>query len=302
MQKVQIEQEQVDNLLSELHDDEMLDIVKSVDKGYNPLKPEEKVPQFSWDPLFREDFGFDNALNPLKYIRYRVVYMNESWDIFVESMKGAGKSSVALSIANLLDPSWNMNKMAFSTEDWLNIEASRGDAVFFDEQGTQQSGSSHKWNKQENQDLADETQLNRTDGVINIGVSLDSNRVINRMRNQFKVFVYPYQKRSDKETGQGLYIDCVFLFISENVYGGNFDERYLKRHFRYAKDGLVRFVRVPHPPKHLWDIYSRKRAKIRKEIKEQSNLKRKQKQAETTQKNKNYDNIKDLKKKYGSLT
>jgi len=198
-----------------------------------------------------------------------VVNFNESWDMFLAGMRGTAKSSTAASIAMLYDPKFSMKNWAFTTEEWMEKtkNAKRGDVVVSDEQGTQQSGSSHKWMKKENQEFADEVQLNRTDGVLTIGISLEAGRVMNRVRDTYKVVVYPEKKRSNIETGgNGLAVDCIFRFVDENPFADSDKNRFIPKYFNYAKGGRITRFRIPHPPVAFWNQYSIRRSQIREGI------------------------------------
>lgn len=208
-----------------------------------------------------------------EYIRYRVFEMNESWDIFIFGMKGKSKSSIAYSIACLLNPDFNLDFWAFSTDEWIakGSKCTRGDVIVFDEQGTQESGSSYEHQKKENKDFADEVQLNRTDGVINIGISLGTMRVINRVRNQYKVFIYPKRKLSNHETGgMGLYTECIIKYVDEIPFPENSDsDSHYRKKFFIDFDGCkIKTVRIPHPSAEAWIAYSKERQKFRVRVKE----------------------------------
>ena len=222
-----------------------------------------------WNPIFIDDFGLDKGVNPISFIRNRVVNFNESWDMFVSGMRGSAKSSTAASIAMLYNPKFSMKQWAFTTEEWLEAtkNGKRGDIVVSDEQGTQQSGSSQSWSKKENKEMADEVQLNRTDGVCTIGISLDSMRVLNRVRDTFKVIIYPADKRADHETcGNGMAVDCIFRFVDENPFADNDKERFNKAYFKYGRGGRITRFRIPHPPADFWNEYSRKRTEFRETV------------------------------------
>lgn len=189
--------------------------------------------------------------------------------MFIAGMRGTAKSSTAASIAMLYNPKFSMKNWAFTTEEWMEKtkEAERGDVVVFDEQGTQKSGSSQKWQKTENQELADEVQLNRTDGVVSIGISIESSRLINRVRNTYKVIVYPETKLSNVETGgNGLAVDCIFRFINENPFANNDKDRFIPKYFNYTKGGRITRFRIPHPPALFWNEYSVRRSEVREKI------------------------------------
>jgi len=234
-----------------------------------------------WEPLFEEDYKLDFIVDPFSFMRYRVFDLNEAWDAFIKGFRGNGKSSVALSCCLLLNPRLLDMSPAkalercwcFTTEE-RNEKArqvKRGDVLAFDEQGTQKGGSSYKWQDATNQDYADEKQLDRTDGVINLGISLDEMRVLKRIRQLYRVEIYPEVKLSNRDTkGNGMAIDCIVREVVENPFGDTENERFKKKYFNYAPKGRISRVRIPHPPADIWQEYSRRREEFKESLRDEA--------------------------------
>lgn len=232
-----------------------------------------------WNPLFPEDYHLDRVVDIFGYIRHQVVKKNESWDTVLYAMRGKAKSSTSLSLAMLLDPTFNLDRWCFTVDRWLEVTAlaantnSRGWAVVQDEMGTQKSMSSQTWWSQEARDAADVHQMNRTDGIMNIATSLDLGRINNRLRSQYKVVVFPDRKLSNFETGgKGMAVDVIMRFVEQNPFVDEETKSFERRYPRYADGGRIIRVRIPHPPAGIWNEYSKRRADFLATIREANSL------------------------------
>lgn len=214
----------------------------------------------AWKPMSKRAHPyFGQNKNIFTIIQNAVVAKNESWDIFVAGQRGEGKSTVALGMATQIDPLFEMDQVLFTQEDYMKYVTQpkrKGLTIFYDDIGTQKSGSSRKWQSTEAQDLADIAQVNRTDGIITIATSLERERAEKRFRFGFKVVVQPRRKLTNKETGgNGLAIDVEMRVIEFDVFTG----QQFKKLWRYADGGRVKLVRVYHPSGKVWKKYSDKR-------------------------------------------
>ena len=79
----------------------------------------------SYNPTFASDFGIKKTLNLFAQIRNDVVLRNESWDIFIAQKRGAGKSTVAISLARLLDPHFTLDHVCFTVDKFIGLLTSR---------------------------------------------------------------------------------------------------------------------------------------------------------------------------------
>ncbi|MCK5432108.1 MAG: hypothetical protein KAJ03_05150 [Gammaproteobacteria bacterium] len=234
-----------------------------------------------WKPLFHSDFKLDFFSNPISFIRHRVFKRNEAWDIAVRGGRGMGKSTLGLSLTLLLNP--HLLKMTpkdaldqcwcFTTEDRneKKKKLKRGSVLCMDEQGTSLSGSSYKFRDKENQDYADNIQLSRVDGVIEVGITLDDMRLAKRVRDVYRVVVHPERKISDEgNDGNGMAIECIFREIRENPFAKTDTDRFKPSYFKYASGGRIARVVIPAPPVAFWNEYMRRRKAFKEDIERQS--------------------------------
>lgn len=235
-----------------------------------------------WVPLRRKDFSFKPMLDVISYIRHRVTNFNESYDFLATGPKGSGKSTMALSICFRYNPKFDVKQhVAFSVNEWLDKSKKlhRGDIVMCDEMGTRQFGSSHKWMSQENQELSDIVQLNRTDGIAMIGTTLDEMRVTNRVRSTYSVYVHaeekvkiPYYEKNENGdralAGYYLAIRCLIRFRKTDLFNQNSGNDYLV----YPRNGpkcVIKRVLLFHPPTDVFDEYSKQRDALKQRMVEE---------------------------------
>jgi hypothetical protein len=222
-----------------------------------------------WNPVFDEDLNFNFDVNPIGYMRHMVFKRNESWDASILGFRGSGKSTVGLSLVLLMNP--RLLRMtprraldrcwAFTTVERNEKKEKliRGDVLAMDEQGTKHSGSSYKWSSDENQQLADSKQIDRVDGVWEVGITLDEMRVVKRVRNLARVVVYPANKLNTEENdGIGMGIDCIVREIKENPFATNDKDKNLPRYFKYSESGRIAKITIPLPPLDFWNEYMRR--------------------------------------------
>jgi len=222
-----------------------------------------------YQPTFAKDFGIDRTTNIFERIRRDVVLRNESWDIFIGQRRGAGKSTVAIRLAMMIDPNFTMDHVCFTVTKFVGLLTSRlrpGTVLVFDDIGTQEGGSSRKWQKKESQDLADIMQLNRTDGIITIATSLEIERGEKRLRAGFSLMVDPGEKLSNADTGgHGLASRIKLRQKVVDVFDGDVKWQYM----RYASGGRIVAIDISHPPADFWiKEYKAMREKFLTDIKE----------------------------------
>lgn len=208
-----------------------------------------------WVPLFKSDYSYTEPANIFKYVRDAVVNKHESFDFFIGSGRGAGKSTCAISLAMMLDPKFSIDRVTFDTDTYADLMTAglpHGSVVLLDDAGTSLAGSNRKWQKSGAHELADLLQTNRTDGVISIVTSLDIARMELRLRSGFKVFVQPGRKERD-ETGMS--ISAEFRVREIDIFSG----REIFKLWRYAPAGRTKIITLWHPPKAEWNAYQNAR-------------------------------------------
>lgn len=230
-----------------------------------------------WNPIFNEDLSLDFKVNPIGYMRHMVFKRNESWDASILGFRGGGKSTIGLSMVLLMNPKLlditperALNRCwAFTTADRNEKKEKlrRGDALAMDEQGTKHSGSSYKWSSDENQQLADSKQVDRVDGVWEVGITLDEMRVVKRVRNLARVIIYPETKLTSKENDDlGMGIDCIFRELKENPFASNDKDKIKPRYFKYSDAGRIARVTIPLPPITFWNEYMKRRKEFKASV------------------------------------
>lgn len=220
-----------------------------------------------WQPLFPESYGLINIPDMFREIQHRVKDLNESWDILIAAPRGLGKSTVGLGVALLFNPNFSLDNWAFTMEDRLKLESELppGSVLPHDEMGTRESGSSQEWMKSANKDFADQVQLNRTNRIIHIDITLDEGRILNRVRATYKILITPVRKLSNADTGgRGLATECIVRIVemAPMAHGDPF----FKKYWRYFKNGRIARYIVFHPPADLWKEYSKKRKEFQEQL------------------------------------
>ena len=210
-----------------------------------------------WEPIFKEDYPYlTHNQDIFKYIRDQVVKKSESWDFFIAQQRGMGKSTIAISLAKMLDPNFSINNICFTVDDFADILTSglaKGSVIVFDDMGTSQGGSSRKWQAKGVHELADLMQLNRTDGLITIGTSIELERSEKRLRSGFRCLISPTNKLADR---RGLAIDVELRVKEIDV----FSDHNIFKLWRYTEGGRVKFIRLYHPDALFWTEYQIMRA------------------------------------------
>lgn len=207
-----------------------------------------------WKPLFKDDFRFSQPFNIFEFVRDAVIRRNESIDFFLAADRGMGKSASAMSLAMMLDPNFKVEHWCFTQDRFIELITShqpKGTVVVFDDVGTSEGSSSRKWQNDAAHDLADIMQVNRTDGIITIGTSLQLGRMELRLRAGFRVLCQPVRKLTAQETGNGMAIDTEMRLRTVDV----FDDSIRYKLWRYAPGGRVKYVRLFHPPVEIWNRY-----------------------------------------------
>lgn len=222
-----------------------------------------------WAPLLPEHYHLDKIPDIFHEVRDRVQYLNESWDILIFAPRGSSKSTVGLSLALHINPNFDLESgWAFKIEDRLRLEAElpAGSVLVSDEMGTQLSGSSQEWGKEKNKELADQVQLNRTNRIIHIDITLDPGRIINRVRATYALLVYPLRKLSNNDTGgRGLATECIIRVV-QMIPFSNTSDPFQRKYWRYTEGGRISRFILFHPPADMWRRYSIMRKEFQEEL------------------------------------
>lgn len=226
----------------------------------------------SWKPVYTRDLLLDRDYDFFKMIRTRVQRYNESFDLTIVGSRGLGKSANGLAIALLFDPTFSIDRVCFSVEEWIELTNSLvdGGVVILDEVGTEGSLSSRTSISKGNRTTSDIIQLCRTDRIITIYISVDDMRIDKRVRSLSTLLSTPLEKLDDEMTrGNGLAgeVDIKYRQSRPALEGNQKQQQdgnsgYLvheTKNIRYASKGVIESIIVPHPPISLWKKYEIKR-------------------------------------------
>lgn len=75
------------------------------------------------------------TLKNFEFVKLQVLKRNGDFCFCIDGRVGSGKTTLALQLAKVLDPTFNLSRVAFTPEQFLEIlkTANKGEAVFFDE-------------------------------------------------------------------------------------------------------------------------------------------------------------------------
>ena len=222
---------------------------------------EDKKPKLS---LAQESFDI------FGYLHETALYGNANWDFFCSGHRGKGKSSAMLGISMLIDPEFNLDRIVFGMEDWVELlnsgDLHKGNVVMWEEFGSTFSASSRRFMNQENLAITDIFQVFRTDGLIEFLTLPVASWGDLRVRQIVQGFMSPLRKKKIKREFEGkmyneYYIECAIRFWVFNP----FVEEIMKKIPR-ADNSRIIAIDVPHPPQKMWERYEVKREEFKKEV------------------------------------
>jgi len=198
--------------------------------------------------------------NPLiRKVQKRLWKLNKNWLSIITGPTGSGKSWSALSLAEKIDPDFNVDKVVLRPEKFLENVAERnygqGDVVVFDEAGAGMSAKAHMTKK---------------------------NRIIDQVLQTFRrqniavIFTVPSKANVDKSVRRLLhtYIETKTIDYKnernhlkwlEMDYNQKTDKIYYKYPKRRDENGAVRKiknVKMGKPSEDLIEAYEQKRTKF----------------------------------------
>lgn len=263
----------------------------------------------TYKPLRANDFHINRIPDVFDTIRYNIVYKEESWDGICLGGKGVSKSTTMMALGikyehlNADNVDNILKHWGFTTEDRRRMEKELrpGDALIHDEVGTRLSGSSYKWQDKDNQQLADEDQLNRNYRLFHISATLDAKRVIKRVRQTYKLYVWPAKKLNYWDTGVGLATDF-FMRVAEARPFDFSENPYNLPYWRYSRGGRIKMFRIYHPPGSIWFKYKGLREEFQERLDEQEDQRRQvaENKARASGPDGQYKRIKELQKQYST--
>lgn len=203
--------------------------------------------------------GIANKIPFLQKIRDELA-LNQSVDTLIYGTRGDGKSSVGIALGYLIDKNFSTRNIVFTMDDFLKLAHTlpKGSVIVFDETGTQSSGmSSRNFMSEGNKDTVDVWQMVRTKQICTICITLDANRIDNRIRETFRYHIVPMMKLDNTATkGHGLAVVCdVREIVKAKTEEGSDTLFSLKT----SKPDGVAWLSIPLPPADLIEEYEAKR-------------------------------------------
>jgi hypothetical protein len=230
-----------------------------------------------YDPAFPVEMGLDSNFDFYTWIVTRVKHFNESQDIIILGMRGTGKSTLGIGLAQQIQPYFDgtqfpASHICFSIDDYQALTESLsgrgGGVVVLDEVGTEGSLSSRTSMSQGNREMADVIQLMRTDRIITIYITLDAGRIDKRVRDLASIVATPIRKVPDEEmNGLGMYIEADFRHRTSKMNSKGYLEESMSM-FKYAPNGEIGNIKIPHPGTTLWLEYEALRNARLKQLRE----------------------------------
>lgn len=204
-----------------------------------------------------EDVRHENPV--IRKVQKRLYKLNKNWLSIITGPTGSGKSWSAMSLAEKIDPSFDVSKVVLRPENFLEKVADRewgqGDVVVFDEAGTGMSAKAHMTKK---------------------------NRIIDQVLQTFRrqniavIFTVPSKANVDKSVRRLLhtYIETKTIDYKkarnhlkwlEMDYNQKQDKIYYKYNKRRDENGAVKkikTVKVGKPSQDLIESYEPKRSRF----------------------------------------
>lgn len=131
----------------------------------------------------------------------------KNWDCAVSGKRGDGKSFDALEIALVLDPTFNVKRVVFCLEDFLNLVETLPPRSFVVADEIGEWFGARDFMKAENKDLADLLQVFR---ICQLGVIYTvpaMYQVDKNLRTMGDVFIKALRVHRDKDMGEAKYFD-----------------------------------------------------------------------------------------------
>ena len=179
--------------------------------------------------------------------------------------KGAGKSTVSISLAMKIDKNFTLDNVVYSSKQWTNrlSEVEKGSVLVWEELGTKNSMSSRRSMTLDNQETADILQTGRTEGVLTL-LNFPIFQFFDvRGRYLAKGLIMPYDKimLPNNNGGYWYYVKTKMEILEYNPLVN----KVYKKYPSWYGHRIVS-MDIPHPPKNLWDEYQKRRDEIPKTL------------------------------------
>ena len=178
--------------------------------------------------------------------------------------KGAGKSTVSISLALSIDKNFTLDNVVYSSKEWTDrlSEVKKGSVLVWEELGTKNSMSSRRSMTTDNQETADILQTGRTEGVLTL-LNFPIFQFFDvRGRYLARGLIMPYSKiMLPYNGGYWYYVKTKMETLEYNPLA---DKVYKKYPSWYGH--RIVSMDIPHPPMNIWDEYQKRRDEIPKKL------------------------------------
>ncbi len=193
-------------------------------------------------------------------IRDKLIIRDEHYPMVVVGYPGVGKSSTALALAEAVDESFTVDRVAFKPTEFFEIARNieRGQAIVFDEAGI--GLHAREWQTTTNIIFSKLTQVYRFLNVFVVFTVPDISYIDSHARNEMKSILDLIAKDIEKEVTIGHW----WVVKRNRAFGVTRFEK-LKI---FCEDGEIEIdpVYFPRPTKELWRAYKRKAETYKKNI------------------------------------
>ena len=193
----------------------------------------------------------------LKRIWRRVYARNQNWLCICYGDPGTGKSYTGMSLCEMLDPNFSVDKIVFDAKELLELiekgGVQQGSAILFEELGV--AANTRDWYSQENKALSNLTQVFRTLNLIVIytvpRLGLVDKHIAPLAHAHLRACGIDYAKNQNRA--------IIYDPVTFNEKRNNWS----LRHPEYKRNGVtvkLRLLRINKVSPKIWKPYEKKRA------------------------------------------
>ncbi len=193
-------------------------------------------------------------------IKHRLFFYDEHYPMVIVGYPGVGKSSTGLALAEAVDETFDVERVAFKPSEFFEIAKNieRGQAIMFDEAGI--GLHAREWQTTTNIIFSKLTQIYRFLNVFVVFTVPDINYIDSHARNEMKAILELTHKDIHDEVVVGHW-----WVVKRNRAFGITNYEKLKI---YDNGDPIEIdpVKLPRPSKRLWKAYKRKSETYKKNI------------------------------------
>jgi ABC-type dipeptide/oligopeptide/nickel transport system ATPase component len=201
----------------------------------------------------------------IEEVRRKIFNQNKNWLAVIVGETGSGKSYTGLKLCEMIDPSFNIDRVVFSAEEFMKLLNSgtltKGNAILWDETGV--GLSAREWYTISNKAINYVLQTFRRDNLAVIFTVPSMDFVDIQLRKLFHAYIETISiNRTEK---------CVWVKFMNIQYSPRFDKIYYK-YPRIKVNGkivVVNRVKVYKPSEQLIQQYEEKKKVFCERLKEE---------------------------------